>query len=383
MLDKSIDLLKELDDASQIHPLNRDDIDDMMLEFAKRITATLHIERMSVWIFNPKKDAIISVGEYDTRTGMLEKEKILSKLEFPNYFKSLRENKIILAPDIINDPRTKEFNIPYSIPNGICSLMDIPLRIMGDLVGVMCFEKCGNVLRNFSEKEQTFAFALATVFASNLEARHRRAAQHKLEEALKEKELLIQEINHRVKNNFTILISLLRLSRNQGKTENPKVLAEEFEQRIMSMGKIHDMLYQTKNYISIPVNSYLNELVREFRNSHPELVNQINFTDDEQDCYLASRPAISLGLIITEIFLNAVKHAFSKQKGIHFLIELNVEDNGQFIIKAGNSGTGFNFETELKNETLGIHLIKDMSEEICGNVKFPQEKSGMYELTLK
>ena len=383
MLDKSIDLLKELDSASQIHHLQRDDIDSLMLEFATRITATLHIERMSVWIFNPKKDAIISMGEYDTRTSKMERDNILSKLEYPHYFKALKENKIILAPDIINHPSTKEFTIPYSIPNGICSLMDVPLRISGELVGVMCFEKCGSVLRNFSEKEQTFAFSLGLVFASNLEARHRRVAQNKLEAALKEKELLIKEINHRVKNNFTILISLLRLSKNQGKTQDPKVLMEEYEQRIMSMLKIHDLLYQTNNFIDIPVKEYLEELVKEFRNSHPEEASNIEFTHDEKDCYLASRPSINLGLMITEIFLNSIKHAFLKQKGIKFFIDLKVQNENEFVISIGNSGTGFDFEQELKNETLGLHLIKDMAEEICVKTVYPSKEKNGYEFWLK
>ncbi len=313
MLDKSIDLLKEMDSASQIHHLQRDDIDALMMEFATRITATLHIERMSVWIFNQKKDAIISMGEYDTRTGKMGRDTVLSKLEYPHYFKALKENKIILAPDMMNHPSTREFTTSYSIPNEICSLMDIPLRIMGELVGVMCFEKCGNVLRNFSEKEQTFAMSLGLVFASNLEARHRRAAQSKLETALKEKELLIKEINHRVKNNFTILISLLRLSKNQGRTQDPKVLMEEYEQRIMSMLKIHDLLFQTNNFVDIPVESYLHELIKEFRNSHPEIADRIIFKNDGKGCTLGSRPAINLGLMITEIFLNSVKYAFFKQ----------------------------------------------------------------------
>lgn len=383
MLDKSIDLLKELDSASQIHHLQRDDIDSLMLEFATRITATLKIERLSVWIFNPKKDAIISMGEYDTRTSKMGRDTVLSKLEYPHYFKAVKENKIILAPDILNHPSTREFTTSYAIPNGICSLMDVPLRIMGELVGVMCFEKCGNVLRNFSEKEQTFAFSLGLVFASNLEARHRRVAQTKLEAALKEKELLIKEINHRVKNNFTILISLLRLSKNQGKTQDPKVLMEEYEQRIMSMLKIHDLLFQTNNYVDIPVESYLQELVKEFRNSHPEIAERIAFKDDGKGCTLGSRPAINLGLMITEIFLNSVKYAFFKQKDINFIIEFKCDDDGSFIIHVGNTGTGFDFEQELKNETLGLHLIKDMAEEICENAIFPSIEKNGYEFWLK
>ena len=73
--------------------------------------------------------------------------------------------------------------------NDIVSLMDIPIRIGGELVGVMCFEQTGKKEREFTKEEQTFAFSISLVFASNLEARARRALQSKLEDALKEKDL--------------------------------------------------------------------------------------------------------------------------------------------------------------------------------------------------
>lgn len=382
MIDNSINLLEEIDSASQIHVLQRGDIDALMLEFATRITATLKIERMSVWLFNEKRDAIISMGEYDTRTEKIQKESVLLKKDFPKYFQALEENKIILAPNIRLDPKTKEFTELYSIPNDIISLMDIPLRIMGELVGVMCFEKTGNELRIFSYKEQTFAFALATVFASNLEARHRRAAQHKLEQLIKEKELLIREINHRVKNNFTILISLLRLSKNQGKTTDAKVLLDEYEQRIISMMKMHDLLYQNDNYVHFPVAYYLEELVKEFKNSHPEFQNKISSKINDIDFHLDSRMAINLGLVITEIFLNSMKYAFLKQDNIEFFLEMEKSKEGKHIIKVGNSGIGFDFETLLKEQTLGLSIIKDLAEEICESVSFPNEKESVYELRI-
>ncbi len=382
MLDSSINLLEEIDSASQIHILQRDDIDALMLEFATRITATLKIERMSVWLFNDKRDAIISMGEYDTRTKKLLKENILLQKDFPNYFYALEKNKIILAPEILNDSKTIELAESYSKPNHIISLMDIPLRIMGELVGVMCFEKTGDEQRNFTEKEQTFAFSLSVVFSSNLEARHRRAAQHKLEAAIKEKELLIKEINHRVKNNFTILISLLRLSKNQGRSTDAKILMEEYEQRIMSMLKIHDLLFQTDNYIKIPVARYLTELVNEFRNSHPEFRDKIKSKIDDEELYLDSSTAINLGLVITEIFLNAVKYAFLKEKNVEFFIELEKSKENNFSIHIGNTGPGFDFENSSSEDTLGLSLIKDLSQEICESVSFPNEKNSFYDLKI-
>lgn len=219
-----------------------------MLEFAKRITTVLKIERTNVWLFNEQKDAIISIGEYDTRTKQFSKNSIIHQQNCPNYFKAINRNKIITIKNVLEHPYTNEFNNTYSIPNEVISLMDIPLRISGELIGVFCFEKTGKIERVFTEEDQTFAMSLAIVVASNLEARHRRVAQQQLELALKEKELLIKEINHRVKNNLSILISLLRLAKNQQKNAKVPEVLTEFEQRVMAMLKIHDLLHHTHNY---------------------------------------------------------------------------------------------------------------------------------------
>lgn len=115
----TVNLLQEIDSVSKIHILHREDIDALMIEMAKRIVATLHIERMSVWLFNPEHTAIISIGEYDLRSHTFKKENILEQKEFPKYFKALQENKILLAPNIHTNPITAEFTESYSKPNDI------------------------------------------------------------------------------------------------------------------------------------------------------------------------------------------------------------------------------------------------------------------------
>ncbi|MBC7864919.1 MAG: ATP-binding protein [Bacteroidia bacterium] len=383
MYDKSINLLEEIDNVSKIHLLDRNDIDKLMLVVAERIVAALHIERVSAWLFNQERNAIISMGEYDIRTKKFAKDTVLSQREFPRYFKALNENPLILAENIFTHPATVEFSEHYSKPLGIISLMDIPLRIAGELVGVMCFEKTGAKERVFNEKEQTFAYSMSLIFASNLEARYRRAAQTKLDEALHEKDLLIKEINHRVKNNFAILISLLRLSKSQGKILNPKQLLEEFEQRIFSMLKIQDLLYQSQNYTSVNLSDYLKELTAEFSRSQPEMAPSIRMEISNAACYLPSKTAIHLGLIVTEIFLNSVKYSFPVTKTYEFLICFKETDQQHMWLKIGDNGVGFDFEKNSKDETLGLLLIKDFSDDIDAKVKFPVKGNCYYEFLIE
>jgi len=377
-LDHSINLLEELDNISKIHILERDDIDGMMIEFAKRITKTMHIERMSVWLFNQEKNAIISMGEYDSRDKSFKKENILTKDNFPKYFKSLEENKILIAQNIYTNENTSEFSELYSKPNNVISLMDIPLRIASELVGVMCFEKTGEVEKKFSNNEQTFAFSISLVFASNLEARHRRAAQHKLTTALKEKELLIKEINHRVKNNFSILISLLRISKDQGLTNDPRILLEEYEHRIFSMMKIQDLLFETENYAEVKISAYLNELIKEFKSSHPELSKNINASIETSNYSIESKSALHIGLIVTEIFLNSVKHSVVKGKDYSLDLNFKKENNDFYLLEVKDNGPGFDFEDKLKKNTLGLPLIKDLADDMRFISIFPTKSVSKY-----
>ncbi|HKC67934.1 MAG TPA: histidine kinase dimerization/phosphoacceptor domain -containing protein [Bacteroidia bacterium] len=383
MLDDSINLLEELDNVSKIHILDRDDIDALMLEFARRVVAILHIERVNVWIFNQEKDAIISIGEYDLRTHEFAKNTTLRAKDFPAYFEAIQENKIILAPNIYTHPSTFQFNEVYSRPNNIISLMDIPFRIEGQLVGVICFEKTGDKERVFTEKEQTFALSISLVLASNLEARHRRAAQYKLDHLLKEKDLLIQEINHRVKNNFAILISLLRLSRQQGKTTDPKTILEEYEQRIFSMLKIQEMLYQTENYASINLFDYLSALITEFKNSYPEIAPSVKQSIKHISCELPSKTAIHFGLIVTEILLNSFKHAYPGNKKYELTLSLSEDSAHTVCFKIGDNGKGFDFLENLKTNSLGLPLIKDLVDDMEIEAKFPTKNNNYYEFIFK
>ena len=383
MLDESIDLLEELDNVSKIHILDRDDIDSLMLEFGRRLVKSLKIERINVWLFNQKNDALISIGEYDERTNSFIKDSVLKKKRFPDYFEALRKDKILLISNVYEHPLTKEFTEVYSKPNDIISLMDIPLRMSGKLIGVMCFEKTGRTERNFNHEECAFALSVSTVLASNMEARYRRAAQHKLDTVLKEKDLLIQEINHRVKNNFSILISLLRLSKDQGKTIDPALIFEEYEQRIFSMLKIQELLYQTKNYTSVNLTDYVRELVTEFKSSHPEVVENIIQSIAPLTIQLPSKSALHLGLIITEIFLNFLKYSFAFNSMNLFTIEIKRINESEISIKIGDSGTGFDFEENLKKNSLGLPLIKDLSQDIGVTAGFPNTGNNFYRFILK
>lgn len=369
-----INLLEELDNVSSIHQLNRDDIDTLMLACAQKASQLFEIERVNAWLLNKNKDAIISIGEYDTRTKKFNKNTIIPSKDCPNYFKSIIKNRIILVENVYTNSVTSELTDNYLRPNNIISLMDIPLRMNGELIGVMCLEKTGDAERVFSKDEQTFALGLGFLISSSLEARKRRAIQHDLEKLLEEKELLIKEINHRVKNNFSILISLLRLSKNKKGKKKTEEFINDFEQRINAMLKIHEMLNASESYSEVNISFYLYKIVSEFKETFTQLA--ITSEIEDSDTMMDSKKALHLGLIITEILLNAAKHETAN--GNHHLEIIMTTHHNKNKLTIHLPGKAFNFNEKLNDETLGLSLIKDLAESIDATTHFPKENNGLY-----
>lgn len=375
MEEAKINLLEELNSLSKIHTLKRTDIDAMMVEFAKRILVAMRIERMSVWLFNKPKNAIISMGEYDLLSASFSKENVLYKIKYPAYFKAISENEIVLVPNIYKSPITLELSEDYSLPHGIISLMDIPLRIGGELVGIMCFEKKGTIERIFTKDEQVFALSTAAVFASTLEARYRRALQTRLDQELKEKNLLIKEIHHRVKNNLTIVSSLLNLQSGKSVDEFHKTLFDECKSKVDSISNIHEMIYQTKSFAEISAKEYFTGMINaiaELNSSHKKVI-KVNIKI--KDFLLEIEHALPLALIVNEVLTNIYKHAFELTKSAEINFDLHSKGKAMFLLISDN-GSGFKKKLN-KGNTLGLDIIKGLAEKLSATYTYEKgEKEG-------
>lgn len=368
MQENNIDLLAELNSLSKIHTLKRNDIDHLMIEFAKRITITLRIERLSVWLFNKKKDAVISMGEYDLTSEKFTKEHVLYKKKYPLYFKAISENEILLAPNIYNNPNTTELSADYSLPNEIISLMDIPLRIAGELIGVMCFEKKGTKERSFTAGEQVFAMSTAAVLASTLEARYRRALQSILDKELKEKNLLLKEIHHRVKNNLAIVSSLLNLQSGKAKDEFHKKLFEECMSKVDSISSIHELIYRTKSFTEIGAKEYFQKMIKSIAQLHSCKESSIKLNVKIKDFLISFEQALPLALLVNEVLTNTFKHAFENANRPEIKFLLSLKEN---IINLCISDNGKGFKTIANPQsTLGIDIIKGLAEKLNANYDY-------------
>ncbi|MGD2180519.1 GAF domain-containing protein [Lusitaniella coriacea] len=162
-----------------------------MTELACR---TLSVERGSVWFYNSERSEIRCADLYDLSSKCHEKGAKLSVADYPTYFQALEVNRAIAARDAYSDPRTTEFSSSYLEPFNITSMLDVPVRVQGRIVGVICLEHTGNK-RSWAIEEQNFASYLAYAVALAIEARDRRQAEIALRESEERWQLAVQGSN--------------------------------------------------------------------------------------------------------------------------------------------------------------------------------------------
>ncbi|MCR9171426.1 MAG: ATP-binding protein [bacterium] len=372
---QEIDLLQELNTISKTHLLQRSEIDQIMIEFAGRITRSLKIERMSVWLFNYEKREMTSLGEYDLRDDSFSKDTVISFSSCPEYFSALEKDELLYVENVLESPITAGLKESYSIPANIITLLDIPLRFEGQMIGVMCFEKTGDEVKVFDSKERFFAHAISMVFSSNLEARKRRALQAHLDRELQEKETLLKEIHHRVKNNLSVVSSLVNMQSSKAKDAYHKELLDDCRGKIQSIADIHDIVYQTSSFSDISVRKYFSQLLQEILQFYDGDEKSISIVMNIEDFELSTQVLIPLGLIVNEVVTNSFKHAFPSSEGGEVSFTL-IREDGQLQLNIIDNGKGFDEDDE-NNARLGMEIIHDLADQIDATFSFYSDEDGV------
>jgi two-component sensor histidine kinase/Tfp pilus assembly protein PilF len=193
-----------------------------------------------------------------------------------------------------------------------------------------------------------------------------------------EKEVLLKEVHHRVKNNLQIINSLIRLQSNFMNAKNFKEKLVETENRIRSMALIHEKLYKTGNLASLSVRNYIEELAINILESYENHNVNIKLKFDLEDREYGIDTLIPLGLIINETLSNAIKHAFYERTEGN--IWISIHSNGPIShmkIKDDGIGADLTFD-ELKEDSLGLELIDSLTDQLDGKLDLNTETGFEY-----
>jgi len=198
---------------------------------------------------------------------------------------------------------------------------------------------------------------------------------------LKERDTLIKEIHHRVKNNLQVVASLLSLQSSFITDENIKMLFRYSQYRINSMGMVHEMLYKSGDLSKIDYEAYIKELVTALIQSMKGSGSDIKLVTEINNVHLNLDTSIPLGLIINEIITNSLKYGFKGQeKGTIFIkLEKLNSSNYNYQLIVSDDGIGFPDKINFRNtKSLGLKLIHKLVLQLRGNIEKDNTKKGTY-----
>ena len=202
--------------------------------------------------------------------------------------------------------------------------------------------------------------------------------------SLREKEILLREIHHRVKNNMQILTSLLRLQTRQADSQELREVLQESEARIRSMGLLHEKLYQSESVSVIDMHGYLRTLTGELTRVNTPKGCRREIKLNVHGVGMGLDTALPCGLIITELVTNALKYAFpGRQEGIIY-VSLGALSGGSFQLVVWDDGVGMdeNFDVS-KASSLGMRLVKMLTDQLNGTLAFDCAKGTRITVTFR
>lgn len=199
---------------------------------------------------------------------------------------------------------------------------------------------------------------------------------------LKEKEILLAEVFHRVKNNMNIVTSLLSLKKNTSEQKEVKEALEECRSRVYSMALVHQNIFNENNLIGLNFKDYIKNLTDEIAKSLGDS-KTFDIILDTEEIELNLSTAIPCGLILNELITNSFKYALSDENRLQINISLKQLKNGMIELIVRDNGPGIPQSTLDANSTLGIELVKSLSEQINGKYKFENKNGLQFTLDFK
>jgi len=216
------------------------------------------------------------------------------------------------------------------------------------------------------------AVAGLSVFARDVTERRR--AEEAIEKSLHEKEALLKEIHHRVKNNLQIISSLLSLQSQQISNRRALDALTESQARVRSMALIHEQLYQSQDLARIDFPQYVRDLAAHLFRTYQTHGPNVQLIVDVRNVFLDADQAITCGMIINELVSNALKHAFPEASKGTLRIATEWESDDMLRLIVGDNGKGIPPSIDHTNApSLGLRLVRMLSEQLKGTVELSRE----------
>ncbi len=213
----------------------------------------------------------------------------------------------------------------------------------------------------------------------------RKKAEEALKNAAEEKEILLKEAHHRVKNNFTLVSSLLRMQSAKIKDPDDLEIFKESQNRVLIMARLHEILYQTEITGKVNMKAYLTKIISSLCGSYKVDANRIKVKSSIDKLELDSRTATSCGLIVNELFTNAYKYSFPDGRKGEINIILRSLEGDEIELTVTDNGVGMPENVDFRDtETLGLHIVKMLVEDQHhGEIKLDRTKGTSFKIRIR
>lgn len=208
------------------------------------------------------------------------------------------------------------------------------------------------------------------------------AAEEKIRTSLREKEALLKEIHHRVKNNLQVVSSLLGLQSRVVNDEQTRKMFQESQNRIHSMALLHEGLYQSNSLSRVDFPEYIRQLASHLFHSYGVAAGRINLRTDLDALYLNMDAAVPCGLIINELVSNSLKYAFPEGREGEIRIELREHMEGMARLVVADNGVGLKSDIDwVTARSLGLRLVRTLADQLEAKIEIDSRSGTEVRLT--
>lgn len=289
----------------------------------------------------------------------------------------LRTGKPLLASPEVFEELEKRGEVVSVGPPSV-DWLGVPLKTKDKTIGVLAIQSYKEDIRYTKEDKNILTFVSEQVGM----AIDRKQAEEKIKTSLEEKEVMLREIHHRVKNNMQVVLSLIRLQTRNYKDESIIKMFKITQNRIKSMALIHESLYRSKDLASIDVSEYTKIMTTHLLAMYRDVINNRNLKVNIEDVYLDINRAIPCGLIISELVSNSLNHAFPKGRKGEIIVEMHSDKKGKHTLIIRDTGVGFPENLDIhETETLGMQLVTDLVKQLEGTIKLDREGGTTFKIT--
>ena len=289
---------------------------------------------------------------------------------------------------IISDYEMPCFSIPEALKLLHKSGLDIPFIIVSGVIGeeaAVDFLIAGAHDFIMKSNLSRLLHAIKRELRETGIRQSKRQAEEQIKVSLKEKEVLLQEVHHRVKNNMQVISSLFSLQAGKIKDKQALEIFKSCQNRVKSMALIHEKLYKSEDFTRVDFAEYVESLSAHLLKSYglnPDII-QINI--DIKDIFLDINTAIPCSLIINELVSNSLKHAFPYNKKGEIKIKMYSLNKEKIELIVCDDGVGMPEDVDFRNtDSLGLHLVNILGEDqLHGSIKLDRKKGTSFRIRFK